>query len=354
MGIARPGRRVVVCRDVESAQMVIENENVDAIVADIQFRGDFSFEGLDLVGVLHKEAPEKPIFLMTGAGHEGLEREAFRRGAAGFFRKPFSVEELDQALEAPADDALEEDEQRVSIPDLGELLEGNLIHASFQPIVRLDSREHIGLEALARPATETLFRSPELLFRYANRTDQTLELERHCIGYAIRAATNLQRDKLLFLNVNPASLESSAVISIIEQSTEETQFSPSRIVLEITEQGALQSSRSLEQINRLKKLGIRFALDDIGTAFSHLPFIDEIGPDWMKISQYFGTGFESDPTKSKIVKSIASLAASFDARFILEGIETEETATAARELGIEYGQGYLFARPAAIETFQYL
>lgn len=352
MGIARAGRRVIVCRDIASAKLVLEHDNVDAIVADIQFRGDFSFDGLDLVSTLSLEIPDTPIFLMTGAGYDGLEREALSRGAAGFFRKPFSVDDLEKALPSPFDDQSEE--LQINVPELDHLIEHDLIRARFQPIVSLPSREHIGLEALARPVTESLFRSPELLFRYAATTERTVVLEQHCLAYAIRTAANLHPDKVLFLNVHPQSLESSMIVQTVELAARGVGFDPRRIVLEITEQGALRSLKSLDQIRNLKQLGVRFALDDIGMAFSHLPHIDEIDPEWMKISQYFGTGFESDPTKEKIVKSIASLASSFDARFILEGIETEETAKAAEDLGIGYGQGYLFARPAEIETFQYV
>ena len=352
MGIARAGRRVVVCRDIACAHLIIENEIVDAIVADIQYRGDFAFEGLDLVEGLGRERPEMPVFLMTGAGHDGLENEALRRGAAGFFRKPFSVEDLDLILPAPGDESAAE--TKISVPELDELLDQNLIRTRFQPIVALPSRQHIGLEALARPVTESLFSNPELLFRYAARTERTGELEHHCLSLAIHTAANLHPDKILFLNVHPKSLETPTIIRTVETAAGEANIDLSRIVLEITEHGSIRSRKSLDQIGALRQLGIRFALDDIGMAFSHLPYMDEIAPEWMKISQYFGTGFESDPTKEKIVRSIASLASSFDARFILEGIETEETARAAEALGIMYGQGFLFARPSEIETFQYV
>ncbi|MDX1584929.1 MAG: EAL domain-containing response regulator [Thermoanaerobaculia bacterium] len=352
VGLAREGRRIIVCRDIECARLVIENEKVDAIVADIQFRGEFSFDGLDFVDTLKKLAPDVDIYLMTGAGFGGLEKEALKRGAAGFFQKPFSVNDLDDVLPSPPEGSREE--EKVSVPELDEIIEESLIHARFQPIVHLATREHVGLEALARPVTDSLFRNPELLFRYASRSERTIELECHCLRNSIRVASSLHAKKRLFLNVHPASLEKSAIIRAIEQGLAETNLEPSRLVLEITEHGSITSPRSLDQIRSLKALGMEFAIDDIGTAFSHLPYIEQIEPSWMKISQYFGTGFERDETKGKIVRNIASLASSFEANFILEGIETEETAEAASELGIEYGQGYLFARPAEIDTFEYV
>ncbi|MDX1583827.1 MAG: EAL domain-containing response regulator, partial [Thermoanaerobaculia bacterium] len=341
VGIARAGRRVIVCRDIECARLVMELEPVNAVIADIQFRGDFSFDGLDFVDFVKKELPGTPIFLMTGAGYSGLEKEAERRGASGFFRKPFSVTELEECLPSPLGASAEG--PPVNVPELDQLIEERLIHTRFQPVVRLDDGEPIGFESLARPVTETLFQSPEVLFRYASRTDRTIELEEYCLSRSIEAAANLPKGRKLFLNIHPSSLERRSIVSIIERRLSATGFDPRDVVLEITEQGEIESGASLEQISALKEMGVEFALDDIGIAFSHLPYIEEIEPSWMKISQYFGSGFEADETKNKIVRNVASLAFSFEAKFILEGIETEETAEAARRLGIEYGQGYLYA-----------
>ncbi|MGZ4778443.1 MAG: EAL domain-containing protein, partial [Thermoanaerobaculia bacterium] len=66
---------------------------------------------------------------------------------------------------------------------------------------------------------------------------------------------------------------------------------------------------------------------------------------------HFGTGFELDPTKTKIVRNTLSLANDFQSELIVEGIETAATAAAASALGIKYGQGFHFARPAPAGTF---
>ncbi len=73
--------------------------------------------------------------------------------------------------------------------------------------------------------------------------------------------------------------------------------------------------------------------------------IDVIRPRFLKISQQFGTGFEEDPTKEKIVRNIIALAADFGCQTILEGVENEATLVAARELGIPLAQGYHLGRP---------
>ena len=96
---------------------------------------------------------------------------------------------------------------------------------------------------------------------------------------------------------------------------------------------------------------MRFAFDDVGSAYSHLDHIDVIRPKFIKTSKQFGTGFECDATKEKIVRSIIALGSEFGCSIIIEGVETEATLAAARELRIPFAQGYLFSRPAPAEAF---
>jgi EAL domain-containing protein (putative c-di-GMP-specific phosphodiesterase class I) len=105
----------------------------------------------------------------------------------------------------------------------------------------------------------------------------------------------------------------------------------------------------LEAIDALRETGIRFAFDDVGMAYSHLPVIARVRPAYLKVSQHFGIGFESDPTRLKLVRNLLSLAKDFDAELILQGIETQATADAAREIGIPLGQGFYFARPSSAD-----
>ena len=70
-----------------------------------------------------------------------------------------------------------------------------------------------------------------------------------------------------------------------------------------------------------------------------------VRPSFLKISQAFGTAFETDSTKMKIVRNLVSLAADFHCELILEGVESESTAQAAAEMGIKYAQGFHFAEP---------
>ena len=161
----------------------------------------------------------------------------------------------------------------------------------------------------------------------------------------MREAVTFPESLTLFMNVHPAALDDMGVILALESSAQRSGISFSRIVVEITEQQEIRQHPALfEAIERLRNLGIRFAFDDIGVAYSHLPLIERIRPAYLKISQLFGTRFEVDPTRTKIVRNLVALAAEFSCAIIIEGVEDTSTADAAREMGIAFGQGYLFGK----------
>ena len=75
-----------------------------------------------------------------------------------------------------------------------------------------------------------------------------------------------------------------------------------------------------------------------------------VQPAYLKISQHFGTACEGNEASRKIVENVEALGRSFSSEVVLEGIETEKTAAFARELGIRFGQGFLYDRPTDVAT----
>lgn len=355
--LERENRTIITCNDLESAELVVETLTPSHIVSDVRLTGAFGFEGLQFIEHARQHSPESRIILMTGDAPEALQMEAAERGAVAFLRKPFEIQELDAILDMLSCSELSEEaygQALIQMPLLDSVLSNNELRPLFQPIVALDSRHRvIGYEALARYRGNVLWRNPELLFEYAQRKRRVADLELSCITEALRSAARLPSDAMLFMNVHPAVLnEARRLQQVLLDDSERFGISPDRIVLEITEQGSIADQPSVFQsIEEIRRTGIRFAFDDIGIAYSHLPYIDRVKPAWLKISQHFGTGFEADPTKMKIVSNLLSLARSFGCDLVLEGIEADETARAARAIGIKYGQGFLFGHPAEPERW---
>lgn len=354
-GLARSGRTLITANDLEGGELVVEWLKPSHVVSDVRLTGAFGYEGLDFIRFVKRLSPDSRFILMTGDAPDALQLEASERGAVGFLRKPFEIAELDSVLNlmAPFRTGSPDWPDIIRMPLFDDILRGDSLSSIFQPIVNLVSREQVGYEALARCQSDSPLRNPETLFRYAERKQRVGDLEVACLRNSIQAGAVLAQSAPLFLNVHPSALATGRqVADTIISSAERCGISLNRIVLEITEQGSLGDGRSaLESIEQLKAAGVRFAFDDIGVAYSHLPLMGKIRPSFLKISQHFGTSFESDVTKTKIVRNLLALSREFDCELILEGIESVSTARAAADLGIRYGQGFYFSRPAEAKTF---
>jgi EAL domain-containing protein (putative c-di-GMP-specific phosphodiesterase class I)/ActR/RegA family two-component response regulator len=355
-GLARNGRTLITCNDLETGEIVVEWLKPSHVVSDVRLTGAFGYEGLDFIRFVKSQSPDSRIFLMTGDAPDALQLEASERGAVGFLQKPFEIGVLDSALDmmAPFRTGSPDWPGVIRVPSLDEVLTGNVLSTVFQPVVRLTSGEQLGYEALARCQSDSPLRNPETLFHYATRKRRVIDLEVACIAQSLKSGVMLARTAPLFLNIHPVAFASGDRLrEAILASAEQSGVNLNRIVLEITEQGSLGDDRKvLNTIEKLKSAGVRFAFDDVGVAYSHLPLIDRVRPAFLKISQHFGTGFEADPTKLKIVRNLMALAKDFDCDLILEGIESASTVTAAVDLGIKYGQGFHFAYPAPAESLQ--
>lgn len=349
-GLARGGRTLITCNDLESGELVVEWLRPSHVVSDVRLTGAFGYEGLDFIHFVKRHSPDTRIILMTGDAPDALQLEASERGAAGFLRKPFEIAELDAILNilAPPRTGSPEWPGIIRVPLLDDILRMRSMFSVFQPIVRLTTGDRVGFEALTRLETDSPLRNPETLFKYAVRKHRVSDLEMVCMTTSLHDGAELARHAPLFINVHPAVFSSGPLIrDVIVREAERNRIDLTRIVLEITEQGSLSHDRKvIDSIQQLKGTGVRFAFDDVGVAYSHLPFIDAVRPSFLKISQSFGTGFESDSTRTKIIRNLIALAVDFDCEVILEGIESAATASAAMEMGIKYGQGYHFVAPS--------
>lgn len=99
MALEEEGVNVVVCHDVESAELVIEKTPVNIILSDVKLSGPFGFEGLDFLPRVLRKVPSTPVAIMTGCVDPELTNEALDRGATAVLQKPFSLSELTSMLD---------------------------------------------------------------------------------------------------------------------------------------------------------------------------------------------------------------------------------------------------------------
>ncbi len=344
--LSEPGRHLIVCHDLESAQLAVERFQITHVLTDIKLTGPFRYEGLDLVDLIKRTAPAATVVVVTGHATDDLRIEAQKRGAHAVFQKPFSLDDTEKFIPRPASDG---ESVLTIMPSIDEILGTGLLATQFQPLVWLEQPRHaVGFEALTRLHGDSPLANPELLFRYAMAKGRVLDLELAAAANSLRTGRELTSIGFISINVHPTVFNDvDRFCDGIINTAADAEVSPSRVVLEITEQGPLPELSRVEAVaSVLRSHGIRFALDDLGSAYSHLPSIAAIRPSYLKISQHFGTACEANSAHRKIIENVQALAASFASDVVLEGIESRQTASFARESGIRFGQGYYYSRPA--------
>lgn len=348
MLLEREGRTVIICSDLDSAEIALSHFPVTHLLSDVQFTGRFGFEGLHFLTRGAMSNVER-IVLMSGDANTELCNAALNLGAAAVLQKPFDIEALEAAL-GPGQSEAEGDYDVIRFPSMEEVLAGDDLHVAFQPIVRLgeDGPTAFAFEALARPKGRWAANGPATLFEYATRRNRLAEMNIVMMRKALAAAASLPSDATIFLNLDPIAFEQADLPQIVTAAAAAGGIDASRVVLEVTERSAFTNeTAAAETFAALRALGFRFALDDHGSAYSHLGLITAIGPSFVKISQAFGTDMESDEAKRRIVHHIVALSAEFGSETIIEGVETSATAAEAIRLGVGLAQGFFFGRPKA-------
>ena len=348
--LERPGRTVILCSDVDAAEIALTRFPVTHFVTDVQFSGNFGFEGLHFLGRVRALAPQCRIVMMTGNASPALCQEAAVHGAS-VLGKPFETSELEQVLRAPGESNGEAHEESadspyevIRIPSIDAILRGEGLSIAFQPIVRLlpHGVTTYAYEALTRVAG-TWVDGPAMLFEYAERRGKLAELNILMMTRAIHDAAALSADAAIFINIDPLTFCRPQLVPALYGAAIAANLPLQRIVLEITERSGFTGHTAGPIFDELRAVGVRFALDDHGSAYSHLGQISRIRPSFIKISNTFGTAFEEDETKQRIVRHTIALARDLGCETILEGIESSATARAAVREGVRLAQGFHFS-----------
>jgi len=236
---------------------------------------------------------------------------------------------------------------------LQDVLLGHQITTVFQPVVDLRTGVVHGFEALSRGPAGTQQHSPMNLFEAARDCELTFELDQHCRRRALRTARDLPAPYRLFINVVPASMydpdfQGASLIQLLEG----IGLSPERIVLEVSEQYAIENyPLFVEALQNFTQLGFSIAVDDVGKGSSGLEAIAHLNPRYLKFDMQLVRDIDESHVKREMARALKTFADRMDSQIIAEGIETQGERQACADLGLHYGQGFLLARPAPLETF---
>ncbi len=212
----------------------------------------------------------------------------------------------------------------------------------FQPIVDVRQRKVFAYEALLRTRHPS-YRSPLPLLADAARLDRGRELSRRIRASIAQTATTLPAGALLFVNLLADDLGDPQLLS----ADDPLHPFAGRIVLELTEQTRLNDRVDVKAaIGRLRELGYRVAIDDLGAGYSSLALLVELAPDFVKLDMSLVRGVDGDEVRQQIVGAMLQVCARKRSLAVLEGVETASESDALQNLGARWMQGYLFAKPS--------
>jgi EAL domain-containing protein (putative c-di-GMP-specific phosphodiesterase class I) len=233
---------------------------------------------------------------------------------------------------------------------LEKILVHGRVHSVYEPIVDAKSLTVFGYEALIRGPEGTPFASPGALFDMAAEERLLFELDCLCRQAAVAGAAGFPEGAKLFMNIRPSSFhdpnfQPGALIRTLERCG----LGPSDLVFEISEQESIENYEIFRDArDAYRKLGFQFALDDTGAGYASLEAVAELTPEFIKVDRVFVRGIDQDPVRQRVLTALQGLANDLGARIVGEGLDTLEELRMLDALGIQFGQGWLFGKPAPL------
>ena len=234
---------------------------------------------------------------------------------------------------------------------------------AYQPIVSLHTASLIGFEALIRwPHTERGILLPGNFIALAEELGLIVPIGKWVLREACQQLKNWQKHfrgpkpLSMAVNLSKQQLTDPTLVETVKDILTSSGISPSSLVLEITESTVMDNLDDLGPVlSRLRKEGVRLAMDDFGTGHSSLSFLHRAPMDILKIDRSFVNSSGNPRDNGAIIHTVIQLAHNFDMDVVAEGIETVEQLALLQSLDCNFGQGYLFSRPVDHEkAWKYL
>lgn len=234
----------------------------------------------------------------------------------------------------------------------------------YQPIISLSDGEIIGFEALLRWHHPVFgFVSPAQFIPIAEDSGLIIPITEWILSETSAQISSWQKisqnyqNLMVSVNISGKHISQDGLIETVENALKTSHLSASSLKLEITESTAMEDAeRTIKILTELKDLGTQLSIDDFGTGYSSLNYLHRLPFDTLKIDRSFVYSVGESGENSEILQTIISLAKNLRMKVIAEGIETESQLRLLRNLGCDYGQGYLISKPlpkADIETLLY-
>jgi EAL domain-containing protein (putative c-di-GMP-specific phosphodiesterase class I) len=349
------GYETIVAQDGAHARELFNQHTFDLVLTDVHMP---KVDGIAVLKQIRERDPDLPVILFTASPSAETAIGALQLRATAYLTKPIDparlTEEVEKALKmhelARVRKRAHEVVQGGPQPDTGKTeasqgfdraLAG--LFMVYQPIVRWSTRSVFGYEALVR-SSEPSLPHPGALFDAAQQLDRWDDIGRLIRKKSVQPLADAEPEQSLFLNLHAREL----LDETLYDRSSSLAANARRVVLEITERAHLDTVPNVEsRIARLRAMGFRIAIDDIGAGYSGLNSFTMLRPDLVKLDMALVRDIDSDPVKRRLASLLVQLCDDLGISVIGEGVETARERQTLVDLGCDLLQGYLFGRPAA-------
>jgi diguanylate cyclase (GGDEF)-like protein len=243
-------------------------------------------------------------------------------------------------------------DRRAMHHELSQAIKNGELILNYQPQAII-GKDVVGFEALVRwnhPARGVV--SPGVFIPLAEESGLIVEMGEWILRAACREAASWLRPLQIAVNLSPVQFLHGDLVSLVHSILLETGLQPGRLELEITE-GVLigDFDRGLTLLRRLKALGVRIAMDDFGSGYSSLSYLQSFPFDKIKIDREFVMNLGRNTQSAAIIRAVIGLGHGLDVPIVAEGVETQEQLTFLESEACDQVQGYFIGKPAPIQQY---
>jgi diguanylate cyclase (GGDEF)-like protein len=232
--------------------------------------------------------------------------------------------------------------------ELPRAVSANELDLHYQPIVSSQGGRMVGVEALLRwTHTNRGSVPPTTFIPVAEQMGLMDTIGAFVLRRALQEAKRWPDDLYVAVNLSPLQVRDRTIVDLVRSELAESGIMPSRLVLEITEGVLIDNpAEMIRRIKDLHALGVRVALDDFGSGYSNLGYLQRFPLDKLKIDKSFVAALGRSANGGVIIQAIVALGRALGLSVLVEGVETEHQRVLLRLTGCDEMQGFLFARPA--------